>query len=182
MKDFMDLVRQRRSVRAYTAQPVEREKLEELAEALRLAPSASNQQPWRLVFIDDPAMKDAAARATFGKLVNFNRFAPEAPVVAVIVIEPPRLLNKIGAVLQSRQYPLIDVGIAAAQLCLRAAELGLGTCMLGWFDEKRIKKIIAAPAGRHIGLVITIGYPANGASPGPKARKSLDAVRAYNKY
>jgi nitroreductase len=182
MTDFMELVRARRSVRSYQDRAVEREKLDELAQALRLAPSASNQQPWRMILVDEPKLKDEVARATFGGAINFNKFTVGAPVLAVFVIEPPRLLNQIGASLQGREYPLIDIGIGAAQLCLRAAELGLGTCMLGWFDESKIKKLLGIPSGRRIGLVVTIGYPANGGNAGEKARKSLDEVRSYNAY
>lgn len=182
MSDFMALVKERRSVRAYDAKPVEREKLDELAEALRLAPSASNQQPWRIVFVDEPLLKDRVARATFGPAPGFNRFTPGAPALAVIVVEPPRVVNRIGAALKRRQLPLIDIGIAAAHLCLRAAELGLGTCMLGWFDERRIRSLLGIPARRRIGLVVTIGYPA-GAAPAPdKKRKSIDEVRVFNAY
>ncbi len=180
--ELIDALRNRRSVRSYQDRPVEREKLEELAEAFRIAPSASNQQPWRLVLVDDPALKDEVAGATFGRAIGFNRFAKGAPVVAVMVIEPPRALNKIGAALQGREYPLIDVGIAAAHLALRAADLGLGTCLLGWFDERKVKALLGIPRARRIGLMATIGYPVEGAAQGNARRKALDEVRSYNRY
>lgn len=180
--ELAEVLRSRRSVRAYQGRPVEREKLEELAEAFRIAPSASNQQPWRIIFVDDLELKDRVAGATYGKAIAFNRFARGAPVLAVVVIEPPRMLNKIGAALQGREYPLIDIGIAAAQLALRVADLGLGTCILGWFDERKIKKALGIPAARRVGLVVTIGYPANEGAQGNKARKPMDEVRAYNRY
>jgi nitroreductase len=182
MGDFMELVRKRRSVRSYAERPVEREKLEELAEALRLAPSASNQQPWRLIFVDEPRLREEVARSTFSPLVNFNRFATGAPVLAVIVIEKARALNRLGAALKDREFPLIDIGIAAAQLSLRATELGLGGCMLGWFDEGKIRRLLSIPAGKRVGLVLTLGYPANEGPVLEKKRKSLDEVRAYNTY
>lgn len=182
--ELIDALRNRRSVRAYEARPVEREKLEELAEAFRVSPSASNQQPWRLILVDEPELKDkvAAATSTFGEKVAFNRFAVGAPVVAVAVIEPPRILNRIGAALQGREYPLIDIGIAMEQLALRAIDLGLGTCMIGWFDERKIKKLLGIPRPRRIGLAATIGYPAPGAKQGNANRKPLDEVRSYNRY
>jgi nitroreductase len=180
--ELIDAISRRRSVRAYQPRPVEREKLEELAQAFRAAPSASNQQPWKLVIVDDRELKDRVAGATYGKAIAFNRFAQGAPVIAAVVIEPPRILNRIGAALQGREYPLIDIGIAAAQLALRAADLGLGTCMLGWFDERRIKKLLGVPPSRRVGLVATIGYPAEGAAQGNKSRKPIDEVRSYNRY
>ncbi len=182
MTTFMDLLRSRRSVRAYDGRLVEREKLEELAEALRLAPSASNQQPWRLVFVDEPDLKDKVAMAARGPSAGFNKFAPQAPVIAVIVVERPRALNVLGAALKRRDYPLIDIGIAAAQLCLRAQELGLGTCMLGWFDEAAVRRLLGIPRSRRIGLLVTIGYPAPGLPPRTIVRKGLDQVRSYNAY
>lgn len=180
--ELIDALRNRRSVRSYQARQVEREKLEELAEALRISPSASNQQPWRLVLVDEPGLKDEVAGATFNKAIGFNRFAMGAPVIAAIVIEPPRALNRVGAALQGREYPLIDVGIAAAQLALRAADLGLGTCLMGWFDERKVKKLLGIPRSRRIGLLAAIGYPVEGVAQGNPKRKALDEVRAYNRY
>jgi nitroreductase len=180
--ELIDALRNRRSVRSYQARPVEREKLEELAEALRISPSASNQQPWRLVLVDDPELKGEVAGATFGKAIGFNRFAMGAPVMAVIVIEPPRALNRVGAALKGREYPLIDIGIAAAQLALRAADLGLGTCLLGWFDERKVKKLLGIPRARRIGLLATVGYPVEGVAQGNSRRKPLDEARSYNRY
>ncbi len=180
--ELIDALRNRRSVRAYQDRPVEREMLEELAEAVRISPSASNQQPWRLVLVDDPGLKDEVAGATFGKAIGFNRFTKGAPVIAVVVIEPPRALNRVGAVLQGREYPLIDIGIAAAHLALRAADLGLGTCLVGWFDERRVKALLGIPRSRRIGLLATVGYPAVGAAQGNGKRKPMDEVRSYNRY
>ena len=77
--DFMDLMLHRRSVRRYEQKPVDRTMLEALAEAVRLAPSASNQQPWRLVYVDEPELRMKVAQATFNGVVSFNRFAVGAP-------------------------------------------------------------------------------------------------------
>jgi len=179
---LMELIRERRSVRAYSSQAVERDKLEALAEAVRLAPSASNSQPWHLILVDDPELKDSVARATFSKVLNFNRFAVGAPAFAVLVLEEPPLLTKTGSILKRRDFPLIDIGIAAAQLCLRATELGLGTCMLGWFDERRIQRLLGIPRRKRLALVVTIGYPANDTPVREKNRKTLDSMRTYNGY
>ncbi len=178
--DFMDLIRARQSVRKYKDAPVERDKLESLAEAVRLAPSATNTQPWRLVVVDDPELKAEVAAATFNPLVAFNKFVPGAPVIAVIVVEPQDALHRTGAFVSGLEYPLIDIGIAAEHLCLRAAELGLGTCMIGWFDGKRIKKLLGVPRDRKIGLLVTIGYPAD--ERREKKRKPLESMLSYNRY
>src|SRR5512137_1559733 len=83
--ELIEAINARRSVRAYQPRPVEREKLEELAQAFRIAPSASNQQPWKLVIVDDRELKDRVAGATYGKAIAFNRFALGAPVIAAVV-------------------------------------------------------------------------------------------------
>lgn len=180
--DILSLIARRRSVRSYSDQPVEREKLELLAEAVRLAPSATNTQPWHLIFVDDRDLKNKVAAAAYIHPVPLNRFAVGAPVCAVLVIEKQDALHVVGAFLQGRSYPLIDIGIASAQLCLLATELGLGTCMIGWFNERKIKKILNIPHGRKIGLLITIGYPANDLPPKEKDRKPLEEIRSYNAY
>jgi nitroreductase len=149
---------------------------------VRLAPSASNAQPWRLVIVDEPQLRARVAEATFSKTIAFNRFALDAPVIAVMVIESTGLLNQVGALLKKRQFPLIDIGIAAAHFCLQAAELGLGTCILGWFDEKRIKRLLRIPAGRRIGLLVTLGYAAEGYPLREKSRKSPDLMSGFNSY
>jgi nitroreductase len=79
-----EAIQARRSVRKYQHKAIEPEKLRTLVEAVRLAPSASNSQPWKLILVDDPAIRNQVAMATFSKTVSFNRFALEAPVIAVI--------------------------------------------------------------------------------------------------
>jgi len=179
---LLELIEERTSVRNYDTRPVEREKLEALAEAFRLAPSASNSQPWRIIFVDEPELKDSIARATFARTISFNKFAAGAPAIAVIVIEPPRLITSVGAVLKRRDFPLIDIGIATAQLILRAVELDLGTCVLGWFDEGKIKKLLGIPKKKRLALVVTIGYPAEHLAKREKTRKPIESVRSYNAY
>ncbi len=179
--DFAELIHERRSVRAYQHRAVEEEKIAALVEAVRLSPSASNSQPWKLIIVDDPETKDEVARATFTRLVSFNAFAPQAPVLAVMTIERPKIVTQIGGRLKDRQFPLIDIGIAAAHLCLQAADQGLGTCMLGWFDESRVKKILDIPESVRIGLIITIGYSAE-ETVRRKVRKKKEAMSSFNSY
>lgn len=180
---FLETVAARRSCRAYDpARPVEREKIERCLEAARRAPSASNGQPWKFVVVSDPGLRERVARSTHGALVSFNRFALQAPHLVVVVMEPTRALTRLGGFLKRRRFELLDLGMASMQLCLQAAEDGLGTCMLGWFGERAIRRVLAIPRGRRIALVITLGYPAEGWDPAPRPRKPLDAVRSYDRY
>lgn len=180
--EFTQLIATRQSVRKYTDKPVEAEKLALLIEAVRLAPSASNSQPWKLIIVDDRELKNKVAQATFSTLVAFNKFAPQAPVLAVLVIEKPKWVTQIGGMLKSREFPLIDIGIAAEHFCLQAAELGLGTCMLGWFDEHVIKQLLHIPKQKRIGLVITLGYARADDPVRKKIRKTTAEMCGYNQY
>jgi len=179
---FTQLINIRQSVRSYTDQPVAAEKMALLIEAVRLAPSASNSQPWKLIIVDDPNLKNQVAHATFSALISFNKFVPQAPVLAVLVIEKPKMITQIGGRLKDREFSLIDIGIAAEHFCLQAADLGLGTCMLGWFDEAAIKRLLQIPADKRIGLVIALGY-AKGDDPlRTKKRKSTAEICSFNSY
>jgi nitroreductase len=180
--EFSELIKIRQSVRQYRQRPVARALLDKLVEAVRLAPSASNSQPWKLILVDDPEIRSQVAQATFSKTVTFNRFAPEAPLIAVFVTEKAGFITQVGAVLKKRQFSLIDIGIAAAHFCLQAAELGLGTCILGWFDEKRIKRLLHIPRSRRIGLLITLGYAAEGYPLREKSRKDTALMSGFNSY
>lgn len=179
---FADLIKLRESVRRYAERPVEEEKIKQLVEAVRLAPSASNSQPWTLVMVSEPELKNRVAEATYSKLVSFNKFAPQAPVIAVLVIEKPKVITQLGAALKDREFPLIDIGVAATHFCLQAAELGLGTCMLGWFDEKKVRKLLGIPKGKRIGLLITLGYAADGYRTRPKIRKEVEDMSRLDSY
>jgi nitroreductase len=177
-----EAIRVRRSVRKYQPKAVEPKKLDALIEAVRLAPSASNSQPWKLILVDDPETRKQVAEATFSKMVAFNKFALEAPVLAVLAAEPHAILTQIGGWLKKRPYYLIDIGIAAEHFCLQAAELGLGTCMLGWFDESAIKKILHVPRATRIALVITLGYGVDQPSVRAKTRKAASEMSSRNRY
>ena len=180
--DFQKIIRIRQSVRKYQSKPVEPGKIEKLIEAVHLSPSACNSQPWRLIIVDEPDLKNEVAKATFSKAVTFNKFAVEAPVIAVLVIEKAKLIAQIGGSLKNQDYPMYDIGIAAAHFCLQAAELGLGTCMIGWFDEKKIRQLLNIPEKRKIGLVITLGYSPEDYKLRKKIRKPLAEICGFNGY
>jgi nitroreductase len=180
--EFNELIQQRQSVRRYQNIPVERDKIEKLIEAVHLAPSACNSQPWKLIIVDDPELKNEVAQATISKTISFNRFALEAPVIAVLVIEKAKLIARIGGSIKNQEYPQYDIGIAAAHFCLQAEELGLGTCMIGWFDEKKIQQLLHIPKKRKIGLLITLGYPPEDYKLRKKIRKPTDEICGFNSY
>ncbi|OFX28482.1 MAG: NAD(P)H nitroreductase [Bacteroidetes bacterium GWA2_31_9] len=179
--NFTELSRFRQSVRKYKSQPVPKEKIEHCVEAARIAPSACNSQPWSFIIVDEPALKEKVAKETYSTLVSFNKFTLQAPAIVVLVVEKPKIIAQIGGRIKSKDYYLFDVGIAAEHFCLQAAEEGLGTCMLGWFNEKAIMKLLNIPKSRSIGLLITIGY-SDEENIREKKRKSFKDIIYYNEY
>jgi len=180
--DFLDLANKRQSCRSYDPdRPVEPEKLKHCIEAVRIAPSACNAQPWKLVIVNDPVMKNKFARAATSKLLGYNNFTEQAPVITVLVREKPNLTSKLGTVLKDKPYTVMDVGIAAAHFCLQATSEGLGTCMIGWFDEEKVKKLLGIPKKKRAELIIAVGYPAKPETR-EKFRKKTEEISSYNHY
>jgi len=110
-----------------------------------------------------------------------NQFAKEAPVLVAVVSEKMKFMASFGAQVRDTRYYLIDIGIAIEHFILQATELGLGTCWMGWFDEKALKKELNIPGHKKIDIVFSLGYPAEDKIV-PKNRKSLEAVHAFNHY
>lgn len=179
-RDFMellDLIQKRQSDRQYEARPVDRELVVKCLEAARLAPSACNSQPWKFVVVDEPQLVLRVGEAAAG--MGMNKFAKEVPVIVAVVLEKMNLTARIGSVIKDKEYSLLDMGIAVEHFCLQAAELGLGTCIMGWFDEKKVKKLLGIK-NKRVPLLITLGYPAD--ETRRKIRKSLDDMSSWNKY
>jgi nitroreductase len=180
--DFLELVQRRWSVRSYDpGRLVEHEKLERCIEAVRLAPSACNAQPWKLVIVDDPVLKMKVSNAASSKWLGLNHFTDQAPVLVIIVREEPNFTSKLGTVLKDKPYTIMDVGIAAAHFCLQATSEGLGTCMIGWFDEAAVKKLLGIPGRKRAELIIAMGYPAKDPAR-EKIRKKKGEICSYNAY
>lgn len=174
---FADLAKVRQSDRRYKEQAVEREKLIQCLETARISPSANNSQPWKFVIVDDFEKKEQIAECSIG--LGMNKFTHQCPVIVAVVLEKQNFMSTIGSMIKNKDYSLFDIGIAVNQFCLQAADLGLGTCIMGWFDEKKIKKILGV-GNRRIPLLISVGYP--DAPTREKVRKPLDVMSSWNKY
>lgn len=179
--EILRSIQTRRSIRKYGEQPVEQEKIERCLEAGRLAPSACNAQPWTFIVVNEPGLKDQVARTARAQALNMNKFAAQAPAIIAIVEEPANVTSTLGSKIKRKHYPLIDIGIAAENICLQAAEEGLGTCMIGWLNEKKAKKLLGVPDAKRIPLLISLGYPAD-EWPNPRNCKAFEKIIRYNKY
>jgi nitroreductase len=179
--NFSELIKERQSDRAFDpSKAVEKEKLERILEAGRLAPSACNSQPWKFVVVDDVELKNKIADCTSSKVLNMNHFTKQAPIHIIIVEENANLSSNFGSWAKNKHFPHIDIGIATAHICLAAEAEGLGTCIIGWFDEKKIKKLLGIPSGKRALLDIVLGYSTQHTRS--KTRKSPEEVISYNKY
>lgn len=176
---FLDLVKTRQSDRSFDSnKPVEPEKLDYILQAAHLAPSACNAQPWKFVVVTDPELRAKTAMAISDS--GLNPFASQAPVQIVIVEENPNFTSRIGGVIKRKHYPHMDLGIAAVHLSLAAAEQGLGSCIVGWFNEKKLGSLLGIPASKRPVLVVLLGYSTQPLRD--KKRKAFDDVVSFNKY
>ncbi len=182
MDNFLDLAAHRSSIRRYSGTGIPRKDLDRCIEAARLAPSASNSQPWKFIVVDDPGLKDKVAANTWDPVIRFNNFTMEAPVMVVIMLEGPKLITKVGKAVKNKEWPHMDIGIAAEHFCLQAAEMGIGTCMIGWFSEKPLKELLHIPKNKEVALLISVGYPKTPGQIKEKKRKSLAQIRTFNAY
>ncbi len=172
--NFYEIAKNRQSCRAYdAARPVEDEKLNAILESARIAPSACNGQPYHITVCRGEAAKKVA-KATQG--MGMNKFASDAPVLLVISEMPYVKTAALGAKVKGNDYRSIDIGIAAAYVTAEACAQGLGTCILGWLDDDKIREICDLNGA--VRLVITIGYAKEGDKLREKKRKSLSELVA----
>lgn len=177
---MLSLIKSRQSDRKYLDKPVEREKIERITEAGRLSPSACNGQPWHLIVVDELSVRDRVASATESELLRMNSFVRQAPVLIVVVRKKSNFTSRAGDLIKQKDYSVIDIGIVAASIVYQATAEGLGTCILGWFDEKGIKKALGIPASKKVELVISVGYTENRLRD--KSRKPHGEIISYNRY
>ena len=179
--DFLELVSSRQSVRAFDPErSVEKEKIDRIIDIARLAPSACNAQPWSFVVVDEPELKNKIADATSSRVLGMNHFTKQAPVHLLLVEEKVNISSGIGGWIKKKDFAQMDLGIVASHIVLAAQAEGLGTCIVGWFDEDKVKDLLNIPSSKRVWLDTVIGY---GTQPlRKKSRKSIDKILSYNRY
>ena len=159
--EFRNCVENRRSIRSFRPDPVRREDILYCLDAARLSPSSLNCQPWRFVVLDDPQLKNRAASYISNPLLKSNLHARQAPVLIAVVSglsENPNPLYRT-AVKKFGMYQY-DLGAAVQTLCLAAADLGLGSCIMSTIrNKKQLQDLLGIPQGQEICLVVALGYP-----------------------
>jgi len=179
---LLDIIKHRKSVRDFLDRPVEREKITLCLEAARLAPSACNSQPWQFVIVDDRPLRDRLCQAAFGGVYFINSFAKTAPVIAAVVSEKGKFIARIGGMFRGTRYYLIDIGVACEHFVLQAKELGLGTCWIGWFNERAVKSILNIPQRKKVDVLIALGYYDRGKLGPEHDREPVDKIASFNSY
>ena len=180
--NFIDLVKHRKSVRDFLDKPVERDKIMMCLEAARLAPSASNSQPWRFIVVDDKQLKNKLCEAAFGGVYFINSFCKTAPVIVVVISEKSKFMTRIGAMFRGTQFYLIDIGIACEHFVLQAEDLGLGTCWIGWFNERSVKSVLNIPQNKKIDILIALGYYDREKLGTEHGREPMEKIASFNSY
>ncbi len=155
---------QRRSVRAYSAEPVEKDQLERILEAGRLAPSAKNRQEWRFVVVQRRDIRDRIREAAFGQ-----EFVSQAPAIIALCTTNIDYRMPNGHL----SYP-IDIAFAASQMMLQAVHEGLATCAVTTFDEQEIREILTIPFSMRVPLLLLLGHAAD--VPEATPRKALKNI------
>ncbi|MFH1683278.1 MAG: nitroreductase family protein [Candidatus Margulisiibacteriota bacterium] len=177
---ILNIIKERFSVRKYKDQLIEEEKLQLILESARLAPSASNTQPWHFYVVKNKEkIKKLSGDMPLGSKVIINSFIAEAPIVIVATAGPISLLYKVASYIVNKKWYYMDVSIALEHMVLTAWELGIGSCWIGWFDEKKVKQLLDIPKGEEVVAMLTLGYPKEAKLPFPKHRKKIEEIVKY---
>ncbi len=168
---FLDLIQQRYSVRAYKPDSVEDEKLRQVLEAVRWAPSACNRQPYQLIVI-----RVAGREEDLRRIYHRGWFYSQAPYVIGIC----GLTQEAWKRRDGQNYQFVDAAIAMDHLILAATELGLGTCWIAAFDVKAAREVLGLPFNVEPIAFTPLGYPAD--EPGPKERKTVSDLVRYERW
>ena len=170
--NFNEIAQIRYSCRAFDGnRPVEDEKIRAILESTVLSPSACNSQPYHFTICKGEKAKEVA-KAT--QSMGMNKFTTDAPVMIVISEDNYNKTASFGSKFKNNDYRSIDIGIATAYLTAEATVQGLGTCILGWFDDKKIRSICGLKNSAR--LVVALGYAKEGSAVPPKKRKDYNVL------
>ena len=179
MNSFLELAQARQSDRSFQpGRKIDREVLERIIEAGRIAPSACNGQPWHFTVVTSDELLPQVARATSS--LGMNKFVKDASALVLITHETTNITSRLGCGIKDKDFPMMDLGIASAYMTLAAEAEGIGSCILGWFDEKKIKELTGIPKNKRLMLIVTLGYAAK--PKRKKVRKEWDKVVSFERY
>ncbi|MBP3372455.1 MAG: nitroreductase family protein [Clostridia bacterium] len=173
---FIDLVRARESCREYTDRPVKKEDLCTILEAGRLSPSACNIQPWRFFVVHEGDLVGKTAKCMQG--MGMNRFTDQVPAFIIICEQTTNLKQTVASGIGGHSFAQMDIGIAAAHMMLCARTMGIDSCIIGWFSDKKLRELLNLPNGCKVRLVLALGYGKK-AEPRTKRRMEFDDIVTF---
>ena len=186
MKNVFDVIKWRRSVRKFTSRRIDHETLHQILETARIAPSSSNRQAWHFMVIDDPVIiKSIPKQVVLGDQMII-KWLKDAPCIIAGCYK--KALTHHIAKLFDHENHLVDVSIAMTHICLAATALGIGSCFVGWFNTRKLKKLLRLPSEYRIAVLLALGYPEEESTEQgigdikPHARKEFDEVVSLNEY
>ena len=178
---MLNMVEKRRSIRKYLDQPVAEEKLRQILESGRLAPSGSNTQPWRFIVVTSPEKRRQLAEVS-----HQQQWMTTAPVFIVCVADS-RCRLPAGEVDIDESSPLPEVkmiirdtAIAVEHMALEAENQGLGSCWVAWFVQREIRPLLNLPSDKYVVAILTVGYAAE--QPAPRPRKAREEIVCYETW
>lgn len=172
----------RRSIRAYTDQPVEEEKILQLLESARVAPSGSNTQPWHFIIV-----KEESSRRKLSELSHNQKWMFSAPIFIVCVADIHCRIKEDVAIVLDEDSPhqelkqiIRDTSIAIEHMVLEADHQGLDTCWVAWFTQDAIRPILNIPSDKYVVAILTVGY--GNEAPEARPRKTLEEIVHYETW
>ncbi|MBP7795640.1 MAG: nitroreductase family protein [Elusimicrobiales bacterium] len=168
-----EIVKKRRSIRKFKSDDVPLEKIKQIIECARLAPSARNAQPYRFVVMSGD-FKNRFADSVFSGVYSPCSFVKKAPVIIAIVKLKPTVVMKIGNAVSHNDYSLIDIGIAGEHIVIAATELGLGSLWVGWFNRDKANEVLKLKKDENVQILIAIGEKDE--DPEERKRKSFEDI------
>ncbi|MGQ9817923.1 MAG: nitroreductase family protein [bacterium] len=182
--DVLEVIKWRRSIREFSPQKIEQEKILKILEAGRLAPSSSNRQAWHFIVVDDENLIKKIPEKVIVGTKSIISWIKDAPLVIVGCYT--KKITHYLAGLYGHENHLIDISIAMTHMVLEATELGIGSCFIGWFNEKYLRGLLKIPDRYRIALLVVLGYPKNPSTQEgiggikPRPRKELKEIVSHN--
>ncbi|MCR3905692.1 MAG: nitroreductase family protein [Tenericutes bacterium] len=171
MNYFQELILKRESCRKFNEKPVSKKDLETIIEAARLAPSACNGQPWHFIAVTNDELKKSLSS-------HMQPFNAKAGAFIVIIQEKTNITSSIGGKIKHQDYAQMDIGIVTSYLSLAATSLGISNCILGWFDESKVKETLKIPKKKRVRLILSLGYT-DDKDVRTKLRKDISEIVDY---
>ena len=180
--DFSALQMARESCRAYQDKPVSRDTLTHLIDVAHYSPSGCNAQPWRFIIVDEDEARAKLVAALDDEGLTGCPWGDRVPAFILICEDEAHLMPGVGERYGSQHFAQMDIGMAAMALCYEATAMGLGACMIGTMNQKKLHQAFGIPEERTVRLIITVGYPKKEGAPRKKDRKKLDDIVSYNQW